>query len=268
MASTPPRDGFDRRAVLRQAACVAASAGLGDMALAATAAPNQATSPAPSQPNVARKAYLQSLLVDRFGRPIKAKALVTGVAHVFAWPYVATPAFLVALDRPVSMTPIAPGVPGKPAGAPAGPGVPYNSPSGAGADRRIVAFSAICTHKLVYPTKQVSFIGLRAGQGQEPAHVIHCCSDGSRYDPHRGAQVLAGPAPAPLAAIELAWDDKTDALHAVAVLGQDRFEAFFEKYAFKLEMDHGRPQARALCGQTTVVFPAAEYSKQGPRCSI
>ena len=65
----------------------------------------------------------------------------------------------------------------------------------------MVAFSAICAHKLVYPTTAISFIGLRSGQRGEPANVIHCCGDNSQYDPLHGARVIDGPAPQPLAAV-------------------------------------------------------------------
>jgi hypothetical protein len=59
---------------------------------------------------------------------------------------------------------------------------------GIGADKSVVAYSAICAHKMTYPTRQVSFIGYRdapspvAGKGK----VITCCSDRSVYDPSGG----------------------------------------------------------------------------------
>jgi hypothetical protein len=68
----------------------------------------------------------------------------------------------------------------------------------------------------MYPTTAISFIGLRSGGRGEPAHVIHCCGDNSRYDPLQGARVIDGPAPQPLAAVLLEWDAGSDQLHAVA----------------------------------------------------
>ena len=95
--------------------------------------------------------------------------------------------------------------------------------------------------------------------------MIHCCGDDSRYDPTRGARVLAGPAPQPLAAVLLEWDAASDQLHAVGTQGGEMFEAFFEKYAFKLETELGA-RARAASGATTVVQPASSYSKQWQSC--
>ena len=83
--------------------------------------------------------------------------------------------------------------------------------------------------------------------------------------PAAGARVLAGPAPQPLAAVLLEWDAKTDQLHAVGMQGGEMFKAFFEKYAFKLETEYGK-RATAASGATTVVQPAAAYSKQWQTC--
>ena len=85
-------------------------------------------------------------------------------------------------------------------------------PAGVGPNKSIVAFSAICAHQLMYPTAAISFIGLRSGGHGEPAHVIHCCGDNSRYDPLQGARVIDGPAPQPLAAVLLEWDASSDQL--------------------------------------------------------
>jgi arsenite oxidase small subunit len=235
-----------RRDVLRQAACVAAGWSL-------SGAQAQTAQTVAAEP-LRMKAHTRSQLVDAFGRPLLAKALEPGVAHVFTYPFVATPAFVMALPQAVAATQQS--TENK---------QPYQAPAGVGARQQIVAFSAICAHKLMYPTPQISFIGLRAGVGAEPAQVIHCCGDDSRYDPAAGARVLAGPAPQPLAAIVLEWDAKTDHLWALGVQGSDRFAQFFDKYAFKLDMEHGAKASSAV-GPTTVVQPAASYSRQQQRC--
>jgi hypothetical protein len=134
-----------------------------------------------------------------------------------------------------------------------------------GPKKAIVAFSAICAHKLMYPTPQISFIGLRKGFAGEPAQVIHCCGDQSRYDPAAGARVIGGPAPQPLAAVLLEWDARSDALYAVGMQGGEMFGAFFDKYAFRLETELG-VRARALAGETAVVQPASAYSRQWQSC--
>lgn len=225
---------------MRQAACVAAGWTLQPVAQAG--------------PPTSTQRHVRSQLVDAFGRPFLAKTIEPGVAHVFTYPFVATPAFLFSLEQPVVASSQTTEAQQR-----------YDAPAGVGPRKQIVAFSAICAHKLMYPTSQISFIGLRKGVAAEPAQVIHCCGDDSRYDPAQGAKVLAGPAPQPLAAIVLEWDAKTDALHAVGVQGSDRFAAFFDKYAFKLEMEHGA-KAKALSGNTSVVQPAARYSRQWQSC--
>ena len=105
---------------------------------------------------------------------------------------------------------------------------------------------AICAHRLTYPTREISFISYRAESTPQNrfAQVIHCCSEHSQYDPAEGAKVVAGPAPQPLAAILLDYDARSDGLYAVGTLGGELFNEFFEKYAFRLALDHnGRARA-------------------------
>jgi Rieske Fe-S protein len=237
-AAAPPDAG--RRQCLAQAACVA---GLWVAQGGVRAAPG----------STARR-HDRALLVDAFGDPIRARRLAPGQAQVFTYPYRSTPAFLIALDASVGRTALKTEA-----------GQPYEAPAGVGPDGTIVAYCAICPHKLMYPTRQISFIGLRNGGGGEPARVIHCCGDQSRYDPIHGARVIGGPAPQPLAAVLLEWDARTDQLHAVGTAGGEVFDAFFERYAFKLEMDHG-PTARQPVGATSVTLPASAYSRQWQSC--
>jgi arsenite oxidase small subunit len=77
--------------------------------------------------------------------------------------------------------------------------------------------------------------------------------------------VIAGPAQQPLAAVLLEWDAQTDQLHAVGTQGGEMFKAFFDKYAFKLETEHGA-RAKSASGATTVVQAASAYSKQWQSC--
>lgn len=231
-----------RRTLMREAACVAAAwAASGVLpALAAPAGPAQR--------------YPRTLLVDPFGEPLSARRLAVGEPQLFNYPFAASPVFLIALGRSVGATELI--TEGRQA---------YASPPGVGPNRSIVAFSAICAHKLMYPTPQISFIGVRKGFQGEPAQVIHCCGDNSRYDPLQGARVIAGPAPQPLAAVLLDWEAATDHLHAVGTLGGEMFKAFFDKYAFKLETELGT-RARAPAGTTAVVRSAAAYSRQWQSC--
>ena len=233
----------ERRTLMGQAACLAGAwAASGVLPVLAADAPAQR--------------HARTLLVNPLGDAFFARNLVVGQAHLFNYPFVASPVFLIALDREVAGTALV--TEAKQA---------YASPAGVGPKKSIVAFSAICAHKLMYPTPQISFIGVRKGLQGEPAQVIHCCGDNSRYDPTQGARVISGPAPQPLAAVLLEWDAKTDQLHAVGTQGGEMFKAFFDKYAFKLETDFGA-RATAASGATSVVQPASAYSKQWQSCKV
>jgi len=226
---------------MRQAACVA-GAWVASGALPVVAAG-------------AVQGHPRSLLIDSHGKPWSARQLRAGEAFLFNYPYTASPVFLLAFEREV-----------KPAELVTQDKQRYAAPGGVGPNRSIVAFSAICAHKLVYPTSVISFIGLRSGGRGEPAHVIHCCGDNSRYDPLQGARVIDGPAPQPLAAVLLEWDPGSDQLHAVGTRGGEMFDAFFEKYAMKLQLETGSG-VRKPSAATAVVQPAGSYSRQWHSCS-
>lgn len=232
----------DRREVLHWAACLSAACLSGPLTLA------QAQSP------LTVHKYGRTLLVDKFGRPFKSRQLVAGAPYIFNYPYESTPVFLMALPR--TATPVDLSNEKKQR---------YQSLQGIGPRQSIVAYSAICAHKLMYPTPQISFINIRKGLADEPAHVVHCCGDNSRYDPTQGGRVISGPAPQPLAMIELEWDAASDELHAVGTLGGEMFKAFFDTYDFRLTLDHGA-KAKNETAKTSVVQTAANYSKQQQYC--
>jgi arsenite oxidase small subunit len=240
MQDETPEDSA-RRDLMRQAACVAGAWAASAVLPVVAGEPQQ---------------HARSRLVDHLGDPFSVRQLKLGEPHLFNYPFVASPVFLLAMEREVAAVELM--TEGKQR---------YASPTGVGPNRSIVAFSAICAHKLMYPTPQLSFIGVRKGFDGEPSQVIHCCGDNSRYDPAQGARVMAGPAPQPLAAVLLEWDAKTDQLHAVGTQGGEMFKAFFDKYAFKLETEYGA-RATAASGATTVVQPASIYSKQWQRCKV
>ena len=236
----PNPDALRRRDLMRQAACVAG-------AWAASGA-----LPVVVAGEVQR--HPRSLLVDVHGSPWSARQLKQGEAFLFNYPYTVSPVFLIAFEREVK--PVELVTEGK---------QHYAAPAGVGPNKSIVAFSAICAHKLMYPKPAISFIGLRSGGSGEPAHVIHCCGDNSRYDPLNGARVIDGPAPQPLAAVLLEWDTSSDQLHAVGTRGGEMFDAFFEKYTTKLQLENGSG-LRKPSGATVVVQPAASYSRQWRSC--
>lgn len=230
----------ERRDLMYQAACVAGAWA------ACSALPVVAAGEVERHP--------RSLLVDSHGSPWRAGQLKEGEAFLFNYPYTASPVFLIAFQREVKEAVLVRQDKQR-----------YAAPAGVGPNKSIVAFSAICAHKLMYPTAAVSFIGLRSGGRGEPPHVIHCCGDNSRYDPLQGARVIDGPTPQPLAAVLLEWNASNDQLHAVGTRGGEMFDAFFEKYTTKLELETGSG-LRKPSGTTVVVQPAASYSKQWRSC--
>jgi arsenite oxidase small subunit len=201
--------------------------------------------------------YRRAKLVDDNDKPVRLDALQVGANYVFEYPYSATPCFLLRLDRPA----------GSAIDLRTEAGEPYRWEGGVGKDRAVVAYSAICAHKMTYPTRQVSFIGYRdgpspvAGRGR----VITCCSDRSVYDPAAGARVVSGPAPQPLATILLEHDAKADEVFAVGAIGGEMFAEFFRKYDFRLQLEMGNRAKSAVEG-TAVVKVLENYSTQWAKC--
>jgi arsenite oxidase small subunit len=200
--------------------------------------------------------YARAKLVNENGAPIKAREIPANQNLIFHYPFAATPCFLLNLGKPAKAS-----VQLKTAGNEV-----YEWKGGVGAARSVVAYSAICAHKLSYPTRDISFISFRAEKSARNKHaaVIHCCSEHSQYDPAQGAKVVAGPAPQPLAAILLEHDPASDELYAVGTLGGEMFNDFFEKYAFRLSLEHGAPRA-AVAG-ACVVESLDNYCRQQVKC--
>lgn len=201
--------------------------------------------------------YARAKLVDDKGTPLQARAIPADTNLIFHYPFAATPCFLLNLGRPAKGS----------ATLKTAANQTYQWRGGVGPARSIVAYSAICAHKMSYPTKDISFISYRAGKSARNkfGSVIHCCSEHSQYDPAEGAKVLAGPAPQPLAAILLEYDSSTDEIHAVGTLGGEMFNEFFRKYEFRLAIDHGPAPKAAIAGQC-VVQSLDNYCRQQVKC--
>ena len=231
---------MERRAFLRF--CGAAAAAAGSTGLAADVRP---------------QLYQRARLLDPGGKPLLASAVPANRTLIFHYPYAATPCFLLNLGRPASAATTLRTADNQ----------SYEWKGGVGAGRSVVAYSAICAHKLTYPTRDISFISFRAekGVGNKHANVIHCCSEHSQYDPAEGARVVAGPAPQPLASILLEHDEKSDQLFAVGTLGGEMFNEFFSKFGFKLQLEHGGDPKSSVAG-SSVVQALENYCKQQVKC--
>lgn len=202
-----------------------------------------ATSPHPS-----------SKLVYEDGSDVTLDSLDEGVAFVFGYPYITTPCFLIRLSQ------------SSPAKG--------SWPGGIGEDQSVVAFSAICSHKMSHPAKPISHIAYRpqvvsfydtTGSKRSKGGVISCCSERSVYDPANAGKVLAGPAPVPLAAIALKVLD-SNAIHAVGSFGADQYERFLTKFGFRLAMEYGVTDVRSRSGETSQVVRADQFSSQQVLC--
>ena len=222
-------------------------------AAAAAAPASFSTWGADSQPRF----YSRARLVDARGAPLLGKAIPRERNLIFHYPFASTPCFLLNLGRPATGGATLKTADNK----------VYEWRGGVGTGRSIVAYSAICAHRLTYPTRDISFISYRAEKSARNkfGSVIHCCSEHSQYDPAEGGRGLDGPAPQPLAAILLDWDASTDEIHAVGTLGGEMFNEFFGKFAFRLEMEHGRA-ARSAASGACVVQPLEDYCKQQVKC--
>lgn len=202
-------------------------------------------------------------LIGEDDRPLRPDALTAEQEYLFFYPYRATPCFLLDLGRPAP-----------PAELQTAAGERYRWPGGVGPRRSVVAFAAICAHKLSYPAKPVSFIGYRSrpvgylgpdnGIERRPA-VIQCCSEHSIYDPFQGARVLSGPAPQPLAAVALEQDLGHGGLIATGVFGGLVYERFFERFGYKLAIEYN-DRARELVSGGVSVVPTERYCRQRIQC--
>lgn len=206
------------------------------------------------------QSYGRVLLVDETGKPLKTASLKPQTNYVFHYPFEATPVFLLDLGKPAAPTALQ-----------TKDRTSYQWPGGVGPQRSVVAFSAICAHKLVYPTKELSFISFRKGAAVNPQtpskgnDLIHCCADHSQYDPARGARVLSGPAEQPLCAVLLDHDAATDTLTATGTLGGELFDDFFKKYEIKLSLEVG-PNARKTVASRSTVKELDRYCRNPVRC--
>lgn len=198
--------------------------------------------------------YPRSQLVYDDDTAVTVNSLKPGTSCVFSYPFVTTPCFVVRLNSAA-----------KKAG---------NWQGGVGDDQSVVAFSAICSHKMSHPAKPISHINFRSepvsfydrdGLKQERDQLISCCSERSVYDPAAGGVVLSGPAPVPLAAIALEVSNDGQ-LVAVGSSGPDQYERFLSRFGFRLAMEYGVSDVRARVGDSTVATLAQEFSSQQIRC--
>lgn len=220
---------------------------------------------APAFAGQAAAPFARVRLVDGRSRDLSPSELEVGVNYLFHYPYIATPCFLIRLDRPAA----------EPTRLVTENGRSYRWQGGVGPERSVVAYSAICAHRMTHPAKSVSFINYRSqpatylDRGEQSAcraGIIYCCSERSVYDATRGARVLGGPAPQPLAAIRLEYDADGDALFAAGVYGGALFERFFHEFGERLSLEFGTTAIRRPVRGAAKVMRLAEYSRNQILC--
>lgn len=202
--------------------------------------------------------YQRTKLVDAGKNPIKVSDLQEGENYLFHYPFISTPCFLLNLGQPTAQQTLLKTEDGR----------SYLWGGGVGPARAIVAFSAICAHKMTHPARAVSFINYRhkrvnfldqdKNEAQRPS-VIYCCSEKSVYDPAQGARVLGGPAPQPLAAILLEYNETDGSIDAIGTYGGDMFDKFFKEFSFRLQLEHQVTDVRAEVDKTTLVVKLTDY---------
>src|SRR6185369_8504974 len=95
--------------------------------------------------------YTRVQLVDSARRPLRAASLAANRNYIFHYPYASTPCFLLDLGKPTAQA----------VTLKTEQGTAYEWPGGVGPRGAIVGYSAICAHRLSYPTRQISFISYR-----------------------------------------------------------------------------------------------------------
>jgi Rieske Fe-S protein len=212
--------------------------------------------------------YGRVALIDSQSRDeVRVSALEIGETYLFHYPYVSTPCFLINLGRPLESA----------HQLETRDGQSYRWQGGVGPQRSIVAFSAICAHKMSHPAPTVSFINYRHGKVkfrnsadavEERSGVIYCCSESSVYDPATGGSVLGGPAPQPLAAIELEYDSNSDHLYATGTIGGEMFDRFFSSFHDRLVLQLGRTDIDHELVGSTELMRLSEYTRNEISCQV
>lgn len=218
-----------------------------------------------AQSNQILHSYNRVKLTGSLGRPIRLADLEEGETYLFQYPYVSTPCFLLNLGQATTHE----------VNLKTKSGTSYLWRGGVGPKRSVVAFSAICAHRMSHPARSVSFINYRhqtvsfKDENMEVTRrpqVISCCSEKSVYDATQGARVLGGPAPQPLATILLEYDESEEALYAVGTFGGEMFDEYFKKFDHRLVLEYRTYDVRDFVADTSSVVPLTQRCRRQILC--
>ena len=224
------------------------------------------TSFRPTAPQAALSSkHYNSVKLMRNGRPMRSEDFEPGQVFIFHYPYVTTPCFIFNLGESQEQTEV----------MHTKNGSQYLWHGGIGPSRSIVAYSAICAHRMTYPAKSASFLNYRHSKvvyfdgnrnRQEREKIIYCCSERSVYDPAKGAQVIGGPAPQPLATINLEYKQEDDSYFALGTSGGDLFNKFLSDFEFRLQLDFQIVDVKKLTVSQVDVQTIEEFSQVIVHC--
>ncbi len=208
---------------------------------------------------VVERAYGRVRLVNETGGSLQFDDLQVGETYLFHYPMAATQCFLIRLDRPAEAVTLR-----------TRDGTPYEWAGGVGPDHSVVAYSAICAHKMAHPSPVISYIDYRPEltEGGAESGMIACCAEGSAYDPRRGGRVLAGPAEQPLAAIILEHDAEEDALFATGTLGGEMFERFFREFGYRLMLEYPNQTPDSQVEDVAHVQTLESFTRSVVHCGV
>lgn len=198
--------------------------------------------------------FKRAPLTGKDGQPIKAASVQPGINYLFFYPFRATPCFLIHFNRPLA------GVKVEFENEMAEK-VRYDWPGGVGPDNRLVAFTAICSHRQSHPEPDESQIRYDAGTG-----TIYCCSHDSEFAIDRGGIAIGGESNTPQAAIVLEWDKASDNLWATGLIGPDSFADFFNGFKKSLRKLHGSTRQAKEEVDACPVLRLEEYSGEVIAC--
>ncbi len=195
----------------------------------------------------------------RHSKPMRATDFEEGQVYIFHYPYQTTPCMIFNLGESTV----------KEERLLTESSSPYLWNGGVGPVNSIVAYSAICSHRMTYPAKTASFLNYRHSNvvffdvdhtRQKKSKIIYCCSERSVYDAKLGAKVLGGPAKQPLTSIELDYSAANDTLFAVGTRGGEMYNEFLTKFEYRLKLDFGIDAVDELTTKNVELKTIEEYS--------
>ncbi|RLJ71152.1 secreted protein [Hydrogenivirga caldilitoris] len=203
------------------------------------------------------KPYKKAVLLKKDGTPLKPEDIDPAKQYIFFYPYRSTPCVLANLGKEVPPTEVK-----------LSNGTSYTWQGGVGPRKSIVAYCAICPHQLSYPTPEFSFINYYPenipSKIVKKGGIIQCCAHLSVFDPSQGGRVIDGPAPFPLTAIVLSYEDGK--LYAVGTLGKELYEDFFDAFKPDLRERYGSSRKAKQLVDKCEVIEVNEYAKEVIRC--